>query len=364
MRKLWIILIFVFASACTRVRFDSVLIPMVKAVCEADWVSGGLPEGTPAPDTLYFAASRTTRATKETHMIDTLRPAVVTDTLRFHEGEYQSIVYASDGRMDWENVEQFDTLSSASLRSITGRLPKLSRNKIFNTWGDFAYILVSYCDTVDQAPFIWRADLRKDLRATKDTNQVSVLSFIPTQLTQTVTIRVPVQAEDGITVNRIVANVTGLPKRVELLTGLLETTRTSLAQTMFEMTQDPSNPGYWQGTIHILGIVPPQDYDARTGSGLLHVYLDEGIFHRKIHRVMNLKTALEEVPLLQMSDIEDWFRGGEKTETLEIRNPLVLEGSGSVHGGNDAINPWMDPDDAVVDDIIDGKNDDEEEGNA
>ena len=362
MRKLTFILVLLLASACTRVRFDSVLVPIVKVVCEADWVTAGLPDGTPAPDTLYFAASRTTRATRETHMVDTLRPAVVTDTLRFQEGEYQSIVYASDGRIKWENVAQFDTLSSASLRNITGCLPKLSESHMKSTWGDFSFMLVSYCDTVDQAPSIWRGDLRQDLRAKRDTNAVSVLSFIPTQLTQTVTVRIPVQAEEGVTVNRIVANVTGLPKRVELLTGLLETTRTNLAQTMFELAPDPADPGYWQATIHILGIVPPRDYDSRTGSGLLHIYLDEGMFHRKIHRVMNLKSTLEEVPLLWTTDIEDWFRGGEQTVTLEIHNPIVIEGSGSVHGGNDAINPWIDPDDNV-EEVIDGKDDDDDEGN-
>ena len=342
--------------ACTGVDFREQDTPenpkfAIKTVLDVDWSNVDPETWEELPAVLNLAMARTTKAwhffeRNQRPLEDTIR---LWDTLKvYQEGEYQSLIYADAAPWDYENVDTFQVDNNISLRTLYATVPK--SNTSFNVPGnpiDFDQILSEDYDTLANAPKLWRADLRQSFVSLSDTNKVQPMLFRPQQMVQTVTVSVVITCPDNMVLNRVVANIVGVPYRVELLSGLIDADRSHLGQIQFELEKD-TELDVWEGTIDILGIVPPLDTTARVDAGVIHMIVDEGETHFPILIEHNLKKILDARPLLQTTDVENWSRGAERTIVMELGN-FYIDGSGSVIGRDDPVNPWTEPDNGTGD---------------
>ena len=345
--------------ACTKVRMGQMVIPKSKIVCEVDWKR--LPDRDLyiLPGSFDIVAARVFNSEHfHWQQIDTAG-SLEADTLRLDSGEYQWAIYTSD--IPYYIIEKLDSFKldrTVSLRQLCARIPRMSMKEINYAFPDFEQSLIGYCDTVKQAPRLFCGNLRSEIPVNSDSLQVNSLHFSPEMLSREVSFRVSIEAGEGVKVNRVVANIVGVPIRVELISGLLDGNRTHLGQTLFELVKDPAEPGWWSGTVRILGILPPTSPDAVSGAGMFQVYIDEGATHRKIRRIVNLTDYLSKTPLLEQTEIEDWYHGSYTPVMYRIASPIVLDASGVLAGG-DAVSEWINPDDGETRDIFDGRDDDE-----
>ena len=361
MRKiLFIIFLATSVLACTKVYFGEEITPKTKTICEVDWKRVPDREFYILPGSFDIVAARVFNS-EHFHwaQVDTAG-SISADTLRLEPGEYQWALYASDSPYIIENIDAFKEDKAVSMRSVCARVPRWPIGDINYVFPDFEQSLVGYCDTVISAPRLFCGNLRSDVPSLSDTTKAFSIHFSPEMLSREVSFRINIEAGEGVVVNRVIANIVGIPMRVELISGLLDGNRANLGQTLFELKKDPAEPGWWSGTVKILGIVAPTSAEAQSGAGIFHVYVDEGITHRKIRRVVNLARYLQKTPIMRPTDVEDWYHGSYSPLMYRIETPLVLEKSGAVSTGDGPVSEWMEPDDGETKDIIDGQDDDEQ----
>ena len=359
----YLLIAFVMVWACTSVKFGEYVpqhvketAAVLKAGLKVDWSRVSVEEGEDLPAAFSLAMARTTKARHSFFtQVDTLGSAEP-DTLRFiygEEGEYESLLFASAGEFLYENIDTFKQDNAVSLRSLYAVVPEQKKSM-----GKYDDILTdAYVPLVD-ASKIYRAELRQTFTTQKDTTQVQLMVFRPEQLVQRITLRTLITHDPDFNINRVFANITGIPRRIELLSGLLDVNDDHLGQILFELKEDEAFPDWWEGTVDILGIVPPPDTVATSHAGILYLSADNEEQTQNVYfDPINLKRVLERWPLLETTDIQDWYRGGERTLTLEVDKSLYIDGNGTVTISDRPVNDWKDPgDDGEIDPIDDGGN--------
>ena len=343
------------ASACTGVKMDQKPADTVDVTCTADWSQVGQ-----APSYVFdFAAARTL---KSVHYYE---DGIYTnqggeDSFQMEPGEYEAVFMCSTpmGAYTIENKDSFLEQVESSLAVLTASLPKMSKEEFAEQFKDFSPIIVSQFDSLPrpQAAPLYMASVRGEFKAN---GEVQNLTFQPQPIHQQVTFRITIiPADETVAPTRVVANITGTPFRVQMLSGHVDTGH--LGQTFVEFQHVEGND--WEGTVQLLGIMSPVDPDLRTGPGILRLRVEYGtVVHGGINKVVNLKPYLDAQPLLRYTNEGDYYKSVTTQARYVISVPLELAAPDTEHGGEEPVSPWKDPEDGDVHDILDGYDD---EGNA
>jgi len=335
--------------------------PVANVVCATDW--GAIAEDDvlatgEMPAVVTFAATRTVKA--DHYLANGIYTTAISDpdTLCFEPGEYETLLYTCVPRdaYDWENMDSFKEDNASSLRGIRAVIPSISKEWYDYTWpGYYTPLYVGGFAPVRPAAPLYRAEMRQ-----RFANGDQTLVYSPTQLAMNVSFRIHVKADEKMKPNRVVASVSGVPFKAELLTGYVQVD--TLGQTFFEMYKisESAEEEVYEGTLALLGIYPPTDDDVKVGPGILRVCIDAGVKRRLSINVVNLKSQLESLDpmIIEATDIEGFFKKGKRSVALiDLESVIVLESSDT--GGEDPLNDWTDPDDGATKDLTDGDNEDE-----
>lgn len=354
MRKAVDILVFLAMAiglvACTEVPIEDSSAPVTGFVCSVNWseVEGGKPAG--VMPWLSMISSRVANAQhffwEDIYYTDERRDTVVS-----YSGEYQSAVFLSTEQKAWwvENLPLFLNDRYESLRDVYARLHRHTDEALAADFPGFERILSHDLDTVPQAPQIWCAPLRYTL----EYGQVLPLEFKPKPLTQEVTFKVKVQAEENVEPFRLVGCISGVPTKVELLSGQLNTERTG--QTLFDMYPSEEEEGVWVATVRVLGILTQEDGSLATGNGLLTLCAEIGPLHRHFIRTCNLSSYLVDDPLLIPTQTENLYTGGARKATIEINSPFIIRNEDALYPEHqEPMDEWKVPENSDTVPIIDG----------
>lgn len=342
-------------SACTQVKMEDPSAPETGFVCSLDWsdLEGGKPKGI-AP----WLSMASTRVTYAQHFFweDIYYTSGAKDTVKAYAGDYLSTIFLSTQNEAWwvENLPDFLNDRHANMRDVFARLRKPSEESLAQQYPGFDRILSADLDTLPQAPQIWCASLRFHL----EEGQITPLVFKPVQVTQKVTFRITVKAEEDVVPHRLVACVSGVPSRVEMLSGQLNTAYTG--QTLFDLRPSQEEENVWEATVSLLGILPSEDSDLLTGPGLLTLCAEIGPLHRRFIRVCNLRNYLSQKPLLTATQEENRYIGGENEVTYTIISPFIIRNEDAPYpGGEEPMDEWRIPEGGETVPIIDGNEEDE-----
>lgn len=336
--------------ACTEVPIEDSSAPVTGFVCSVNWseVEGGQPA-----DVLPWLSMISSRVANAQHFFweDIYYTDERRDTVVSYSGEYQSAVFLSTNQEAWwvENLSLFLEDRYESLRDVFARLHRSTDEALAKDFPGFDRILSHDLDTVPQAPQIWCAPLRYIL----EYGQVMPLEFKPKPLTQEVTFKVKVQAQEEVQPYRLVGCISGVPTRVELLSGQLNTERTG--QTLFDLYPSEEEEGVWVATVNVLGILPHEDGSQATGNGLLTLCAEIGPLHRHFIRTCNLRTYLVKDPLLVATQTENLYIGGSRKATIEINSPFIIRNEDALYPDHqEPMDEWKVPEDSETVPIIDG----------
>ena len=299
------------------------------------------------------------RILKEEHSFwEGIRYGAAPDTLSVTPGEYQLLMFSTPDPDAYfiENLDYFlDADAKFSLRGLSLHLSEWDQTGENEAFEDFGTLYATYMEKTPEAPEVFVAAVKQEMTE----GDTRTLNFTPQQLSQKVTFRVTIDADEDVTPHRVVGCVTGVPTRIEILSGWLNMEQPG--QTLFELQkkQDLSaKQTVWEGSLNVLGIRTPDDARASIGSGLLLICAEVGIKNRKVIRLCNLYNYLTKDPLLTYSDQDNFFVGGEKSATYTIESPFVLQGSDTEHSGADPVDEWMNPENGETEPIIDGDDED------
>lgn len=341
-----LILTLMAAAACTRVKTEEYrATPLqAKAVCSVDWSGVSGPSSTP----FTVAATRTMKA--EHHFWEDVMPVSTghPDTLSMGPGEYQTIFFVSGDMKAYkvENIDSFEENTEQSLREVTARLRSMPKDTLAKYFGGFEPMLVSYFDTIPPAPDLYQASARANLVA----GETTTIGFKPVQLVQNLTFRIRIQVEGELEIHRVVGCVTGLPDRVELLSGYYGVER--MGQALFDMTKQ--SDGWWQGSLKTLGVKASSDATLKVGPGIFKVCAEVGPKHRRIATPINIISYLEKQPSLIFTDVEGFYKGEAHSATYQIEETMTLKGSDTELSDDPAVIIWIEHGDGETGDIIDG----------
>ena len=91
----------------------------------------------------------------------------------------------------------------------------------------------------------------------------------PEKVTRTLTFRIAVNVEEGVTIDWISGVLSGVPDRVQLMSGMVTETHTAKVKFDFEKcgTELRKETVYdiYEGSLNVLGLFPPTDSRHVTG---------------------------------------------------------------------------------------------------
>lgn len=201
-------------------------------------------------------------------------------------------------------------------------------------------------------------------------NSTVILS--PQQLTRKITFTLTLDIEEGVTIDRLVGMISGVPVKAQFISGIVTDVNTGkmhfdLAETGERQevsTTDKGTPVHrltFKGSVNVLGLFPPQEATAKTGPGIITLLVhasavnDNGTKYTRIyHDNTNLKTQIEAAEIMLETEDRTGYefsdRGQAKIREFSIEarpftesgfvvtrdNIIYSTGQGSEHWvGND-----------------------------
>ena len=343
------------AYACTGVKVEEDPTGTVKVTCTADWS-----QVSATPSYVFdFAAARTL---KSVHYYE---DGIYTnqgdeDQFQMEPGEYETLFLSCTPQDAYriENKDSFLQSELESLRVLSASISMMTPEEFAAQFGDFSPLIVRRYDTLPrpQAAPLYLASVRASIQAN---GEVQNLTFQPQPIHQQVSFRITIiPSDETVAPTRVVANITGTPYRVQMLSGHVDTGH--MGQTFVEFQHVEGND--WECSVQLLGIMSPEDPELITGPGIMHLRVEYGtIVPNGVNRDLNLKPYLDAQPLLRYTDEGDYYKSVATQARFVVSEPLYLTASDTEHGGEEPVSPWKDPEDGDVHDILDGYDD---EGNA
>lgn len=348
-------LVALIASACTGVKMEENPTADVPVTCTADW--SGVSS---VPSYIFDIAAARTLKTVHYYQDGVYTARGEEDSFQMEPGEYEALFMCSVP-MDAYRIENKDAFLSdkeESLSSLSMRIPTLTREQFLEQFPGVSPLIIPAYDTLPlpQAPPLYLTSIRGQVTSSTEPQN---FTFKPRPIHQEVTFRITITpGDETVTPTRVVANITGTPFRVQMLSGHVDTGL--MGQTCMEFTNVGGNQ--WEATANMLGIKTPQDPELQTGPGIMHLLVEYGtVVPRSVNRYLNLKPYLDAQPLLRYADEGDYYMSVTTKASYVIEEPLMLKPSDTEHGGEEPVSPWKDPEDGDVHDILDGYDD---EGNA
>ncbi len=186
---------------------------------------------------------------------------------------------------------------------------------------------------------LWAAVQRTEVSDTRE--NVCLLQMKPVQME--VTIAVKIEADSGIGIRSVVAELSGVPATFSLLTG--EVDDSDLTRVIFRM--EASENGEYEGVAAVPGLFPSGNASLCTGPGILRLSVTavkDGV-KKVLHPAVNIGTLITSASLMERVSGSDGYRAAKRSAKLEVGTRLRI-GAESFSGGDggDGVGKWFDSD--------------------
>jgi len=287
------------------------------------------------PDSLLVVMQHTQDLTHSWAMCDNTG-IHASDSIILSNGEW--IVVGMD--TDVENVTftgliEFATDSLASVKNITGAIDTLTSAEVISMRGilDPNPGMPYYKDVIG----LVCGYQKTSVNGAKENDVKMVMEDMSSPVLFNLKVKI-----DGVQVESILGEVSGVPGAVNVMSREAVAARTG--KNMFLVVPTAADSSMWSGVACVVGIVAPQDEEVIVGDGILCVRVtvkSEG--HRMLFIAsLNLKTLLDQQPLLTATDRYNVFRCGAAGEyTFDIPTTLHLTPDGVAPGDDGTGVSWV-----------------------
>lgn len=299
-----------------------------------------------------FSVSTTDSTTPDT--VVTIPHEMTEDTLRNENeykvegGEYSFLAFNKSDHIT-TSIEQFENNPSEQLHNLSLTLVSFEDSGIeemYSTaWTDFNPSYRYLRDT----EVIFVATTRSNLY-----NGISKeINLSTTNLTQKIKIRFRVKPEPGITINKIIAEISGVVATIKLLSLKIDESQTYRTCFLPEIVEEENDIFTYEGEINTLGIIPNISGIQMIGPGILHLGIfieNEGkrkVFHERINLINTLTQAQLTLP---SEGMEEGLRlnPAVKEKTIEIGSYLNISVD-KITSENQGLDKWISEKSNIID---------------
>ena len=254
-------------------------------------------------------------------------------------GDYVVLAYACD-RNDYilTGPENFLNDKSLSVRDFRATVRELPDDELDGLRDGSALDFNAAYRFIRTPEPLWAAALRTEVSDTRE--NVCRLPMLPMQVEVTVT--VGIDADSGITIGSVVAELSGVPATFSLLTG--EVDESDLARVIFRMSE--SSAGVYEGTAAVPGLFPSVNVSLCTGPGILRlaVTAEKDGVKKVLHPAVNVGDLITSASLMERVPGSDGYRAAKRSARLEVGTRLHVSAGSFTGGGGDGVEKWFDSD--------------------
>lgn len=236
-------------------------------------------------------------------------------------GEYYMMIFndVSD-TYGIEPIESFGSDPSVSMRDLYATVRELSEEELPDDVADFnpAFGYISGSDPL-------YIDVKKQRIYPTVT---PVIDFDLKQLTQTLTFRVRIELEEGVSIDgeTVRAEVSGVARRVQLMSATISD---STYRVLFDMRKVGSsgNVGTYEGKVNVLGLFPAGRQEDIVGPGILQLSINatSGDNHRRFHAGINLRETIVSAGLIRELNDRSGYRAARSSAVLNVDTVLHID---------------------------------------
>lgn len=360
------------AAGCVSVKITDEDTPRTSFYCTFDVPDGGGDAG--APSEWTFVSAR--------------RRVAVHNVFNFHEGDRDVVIkspageysamafgYLPEGNCNLENGDDFLEDTSFPVSDLWVALRQLSTAELERDFAGHEWIDGSMPVVTDAGRLL---TAKSEYTITMEDVEKEV-NFKLQDRTIKIRAAVNIKVQGDARIDSVMACISGVPKRLQLVSGWVGNDYENLGQCTFRMKRPATNgadtgqdngAGVYSGEISALGLFPSDNPDYRTGPGVLFVAVfasiekeqaglqpanpdDEGRIHKKYAFSYNLK---KKIPAgIMEKTTEEGFRklSGKKTvydlgQLATYTVKIDVEASGG-DGSSDTQEEWIIDDQNIVD---------------
>ena len=230
------------------------------------------------------------------------------------------------------NLEQAREMDDAAVAAFVG-----------NSHADFN---PSYAYIRDSGPLF--LDVMKETFAE---GAVKSLRLEPERLTQRIAIRFRLELEEGVEVERITGEISGVAGEVELMSGTVDDSVTY--RSLFEAAEvsREGQVSLYEGVVNVLGLFPGKDDSFITGPGILQLSIRarSGEYERVFHAGINLKETITRAGLMNALPGDAGFRTAREEAELQVESLLRIRNDQVEPGGEgQGVENWFNSDNIDV----------------
>lgn len=317
---------------------------------------------TEKPDSMYFFLSRliNTKHYIFSSPIDTLDSNSTKgeneDPSKTHEiegGEYVLITCSqNEEAFDIANKEAFAADPSMQINNLILEIKETADPDIDSLkkgeWKD----LNPYYKKLKRTGKIFRNVERIQFYA----NSFYTLSLNPEPITQHIKFRFKLKVDPQITINRVIGEISGVPKSIKLTTGILD--KSELCRSYFpvkEIETVEDTITIYEGEVDVLGLFPNTSTAAIYGAGILQlgIYTQKGKTFNVFNKRINLIKTITDAQLTVLTeDGKNYISNPNIKETvLEINSLLTIsqEGAEQDPSSPPGVDNWVTDKDGNID---------------
>lgn len=254
--------------------------------------------------------------------------------LTMPNGEYYVLAFNdSPDAYDLSGYQKFITDNSASMREMCISAYGYSAQEKDGLTEGMADFNPSQ-DYIKEMKPLWLDMQKVNIHPDIDTS----VTIDPVPITQEITFRIKIESEEGVEIEQVKADISGVPQSVRLMTGQICDSLTCRVPFVMHEAGIQDSTTTYEGKVCVLGIFPSPDQTFITGPGIFHIIVKAKAkgFERTLRASINLKQAITDAGLVEnVSQSERLYRIGVPEAVIDIdkklrieENQIVLDGDG------------------------------------
>lgn len=301
-----------------------------------DWKGA---EASSRPDSVRIAMNQTLDAVRYFYSVDSEGAFPDTTARMASFGNYLILAFTTEGE-DYSitGLEGYPENATASMREFSAAVKDLPTDELNALRDDSTLDFnASYRFIRTPSAPLYTSTLRESVSDTK-ANEYR-MEMAPLLLDAT--FRVGIDAEDGISVDKVVAEVSGVPASVSILSG--ETSLEDIARVIFQMS--PSENGNYEATVLVPGLYPSENTKLTSGPGIfrLAVTATKNGVTKVLRPAINIGDIITSASIMQTVPSSGGQKLSRTVAEIEIPGPLKLDGESFTSGSlGEGVEGWFD----------------------
>ena len=279
-----------------------------------------------------------------------------------HNGYYS---IAAVGVTDYQDfivpdIQKFEESLEVKMRDVYVTVPQISKEeRLEKNYIDFNPVYPYIRQT---GPFYYVRPSAES-HAMVATGKENTIQLNPQLLTRKIRFKVTVNLEEGVTINRFVGTISGVPQQVHLMTGNVSENNTG--KMPFEMTSTDGKT--YEGYVNAFGLFPSENTELIVGPGILTVTLHataekDGVIHSRIfYASLNIKNEIDAAEIMRQTEDKTAYRFSDMADSDEgvlsakikdydiiVQQNLAVTRDKILYGTDQGFEEWM-PNDSTDD---------------